>query len=613
MLDVIICLKTLHKRINNCQVILDGLDSDHRAVHLDLVLTSIKFKETQLLFGSAIDWRKILTNDECCKLYKNAALEATPVDMDYEEFNNAIRQSGMNTAISLKERCKGWYEFSQTELMPIIEVKNQLVHTLRQKVDPMEIDDLLQCSLKRVTKQVKDMVLLAKLRWYSNICLHIHDMHVNPWLAWEYIRILTGGKMAHHKKLINMAMRLHNGTLASNSSENMVVFGLHFERMFSNHQPVDLSILDLIPKREQLMEIDHPIMLSEVDKAINKLKPGKAPGLNGIPPEAYKAFRKKMRMRIHRYVGQFFDGTRDYDGWHKSQCVPVPQKGNLADPNKWKGIMLMDVCSKIFSLVMNNFFFCLLELHGTRFQFGGTPEVGCRNGLFTLKSLLSAQCNHDLGSYVGFVDLVKAYDTANHELLFCLLEKYGAPPTFVTVIRKIYTSNVVVFKIKKEVREIPQEVGVRQGDNMAPVLFLFLMTAFTETLELGWKCEKIKVVTTMIAADDEIQKGQLCSHTSKIFRSKILSAYEIFQCLSVDDGAFPFDTRESLSQGMTLVHRHFVRFGLEMHIGRNGGESKMECVFFPPPQFFQQCQLPTIGDNQRQTRSMTTRTSTDAP
>ncbi len=83
----------------------------------------------------------------------------------------------------------------------------------------------------------------------------------------------------------------------------MAVFGPHFERVFSNHWPVNLSILDLIPQREQLMEIDHLITFSEVDKAINKLKPGKAPGLNGGPPEAYKAFGNKMRMRIHRYVG----------------------------------------------------------------------------------------------------------------------------------------------------------------------------------------------------------------------------------------------------------------------------------------------------------------------
>jgi hypothetical protein len=160
-----------------------------------------------------------------------------------------------------------------------------------------------------------------------------------------------------------------DGILASNSSENMAVFGLHFKHVFSNHQPVGLSILNLIPQREQLMEIDHLITSSEVDKAINKLKPGKAPRLNGIPPEAYKAFGKKMQMQIHRYVGQFFDGTRDYNGWHKSQCVPVPKKGNLADPNKWRGVMLMDVCSKIFSLVMDDHTFCLLELHGTQFQF----------------------------------------------------------------------------------------------------------------------------------------------------------------------------------------------------------------------------------------------------
>ncbi len=166
--------------------------------------------------------------------------------------------------------------------------------------------------------------------------------------------------------------------------------------------------------------------------------------------------------------------------------------------------MLMTVCSKIFSLVTNNRAFHLLELHGTRFQFGKTPKLGYRDGLFTLKALLNVRRHHNLGSYVGFVDLVKAYNIANHELLFCLLEKHGAPTTFVVAVKRIYTDNIVVLKIEKEVREIPQEVGVRQGDNMAPVLFLFLMTAFAETLKLEWKRENIKVVTVMTAADDQI-------------------------------------------------------------------------------------------------------------
>jgi hypothetical protein len=35
--------------------------------------------------------------------------------------------------------------------------------------------------------------------------------------------------------------------------------------------------------------------------------------------------------------------------------------------------MLMGVCSKIFSSVMNGRAFKLLNTYGTRFQFGGTP------------------------------------------------------------------------------------------------------------------------------------------------------------------------------------------------------------------------------------------------
>ncbi len=74
--------------------------------------------------------------------------------------------------------------------------------------------------------------------------------------------------------------------------------------------------------------------------------------------------------------------------------------------------------------------------------------------------MLTMRKNHNLQSYVAFVDLVKAYDMANHELLLTLLEKYGAPPLFVLAVKRMYQDLVVVLKIEKEKQEFCQSVGV---------------------------------------------------------------------------------------------------------------------------------------------------------
>jgi hypothetical protein len=92
---------------------------------------------------------------------------------------------------------------------------------------------------------------------------------------------------------------------------------------------------------------------------------------------------------VYKHVNDFFLGTADSNQWQRSQCVPVPKSGDLSDPNKWKGVMLMDVCSKIFSSIMNGRAFKLLDKHGTQFHFGEIPELGCRDGLFILKTLLT--------------------------------------------------------------------------------------------------------------------------------------------------------------------------------------------------------------------------------
>ena len=68
-----------------------------------------------------------------------------------------------------------------------------------------------------------------------------------------------------------------------------------------------------------------------------------------------------------------------------------------------------------------------------------------------------------------------------------ILERYGVPPKLRSVIERMYEDLKIVIKIGKAKAEMNHTVGVRQGDCMAPVLFLFIIMAFSETLAIEWK------------------------------------------------------------------------------------------------------------------------------
>ena len=201
----------------------------------------------------------------------------------------------------------------------------------------------------------------------------------------------------------------------------------------------------------------------------------------------------------------------------------------------------MDVISKVMSRIRNKRLFKILDKHGTKYQFGGTPDVGCREGVFTLKTLIHTRRNHNLGTHVAFIDLVKLYNTTNHELLIKVLEKYGAPPKLCNIIERLYTDLRVVLKMGKEKIDISQGVGVQQGDNMAPVLFLFLMSMVADLLEKAWEENDIDRVSFVRESDETYHDGQIFRHDiKKCTRSDTVVSFNVNYTIYVDDKALPF-------------------------------------------------------------------------
>ena len=132
------------------------------------------------------------------------------------------------------------------------------------------------------------------------------------------------------------------------------------------------------------------------------------------------------------------------------------------------------MCGRLFIIIIK---------HGVKCQFGSTPGVGCQDGTFTIKTLLHLRHNHNLQTWVAFADLVKSFGTSNHALLIYIMVKYETPPRLCSEIKCMYNKSVVTLIIGKIETSIDFKVGVKQGDSMAPVLFLFQIMEFLETLE----------------------------------------------------------------------------------------------------------------------------------
>ncbi len=144
--------------------------------------------------------------------------------------------------------------------------------------------------------------------------------------------------------------------------------------------------------------------------------------------EAFKAMDTDNIQEVYNIITAFWDGSKDYAEWHQANGTPVPKIPNPDDPNKYRVVSPMDVCSKIFSRILCTISYKLLARHGTKHQYRATPKCGCQDRNFTLKSILHLRRQHNLYTYVIFADLVKAYNTYNHKLILEILEQYGAPP-----------------------------------------------------------------------------------------------------------------------------------------------------------------------------------------
>ena len=259
----------------------------------------------------------------------------------------------------------------------------------------------------------------------------------------------------------------------------------------------------------------------------------------------------------------------------------LPKKGDLSDPNKWRGISLLSVASKLVSsIVATRLGKHFLDV-GLDEQCGGVFGKGCIDGTYNVKQALHTLSQHGADSYVIFADLVKAYDTVDRELLWKIMSRYGCPEELIFVLRKLYTDITIELKGYGKGFTIPSTVGVKQGDNLAPVLFIFFINAVAESIEPEWEEAGIEVPILSSYSDNDAKQEKRHGHSAMIGKKQ--KVFEFFLSYYVDDAAFILLNREDAETAATLIVRHFRKFGLTIHVGNRekGTKSKTEALYVP--------------------------------
>ena len=116
-------------------------------------------------------------------------------------------------------------------------------------------------------------------------------------------------------------------------------------------------------------------------------------------------------------------------------------------------------------------------------QVGFLPGHGVEHNHFSLFESIRQCWREKNDVYLLFVDLRKAFDTANHALIYAVLRRMGIPDDHIRALKTLNALRRTRIRINGALSpEIPYETGTPQGDPLSPKIFNLLVQALSRKL-----------------------------------------------------------------------------------------------------------------------------------
>ena len=354
-------------------------------------------------------------------------------------------------------------------ILKSIQIKNKLYRKLcRRKFKNKELLALYKTYRNKIT-HLKER---SKQSYYHKLLL---DNKGDVKKTWKVINAVINKK----KNTINLPSKLEiDSEVITNSNEILDKLNNHFASVgksnFSNK--VDYrEVSQTLNTNQKNSFILNPTTPTEISQIIKKLNLRKASGYDDISVAVLKSNITIISLILSKLVNESFQTGVYPDCLKIAKVIPIFKGGKQTQPGNYRPISLLSNLDKIIEKLIYNRLISFLN----KYNILSDNQYGFRQGHSTTlaishfyENLLDSQDNGRATCAI-LLDLSKAFDSVNHDILLFKLQRYGIRGQAWLLLRS-YLNNrkqyVYNDNVSSNLEDV--EVGVPQGSVLGPLLFL---------------------------------------------------------------------------------------------------------------------------------------------